>query len=94
MLDLWLSKTNDIRIEPKKVYVIESVDGNKMFFNTELKYGIKTIADYINNGGSNEDETCKYLISEILKLNTLSDFISNYISNINVKDKISTIKKI
>ena len=94
LLDLWLSKTNDIRIEPKKVYVIESVDGNKMFFNTELKYGIKTIADYINNGGSNEDETCKYLISETLKLNTLSDFISNYISNINVKDKISTIKKL
>lgn len=94
LLDLWLSKTNDIKIEPKKVYVIETVDGNKMFFNTELKYGIKTIADYINNGGSNEDKGCKYLISETLKLNTLSDFIANHISDINVKDKVSTIKKL
>ena len=37
LVDLWLSRTNNLKIEPKKVFVIENYKGEKVIFNEAMK---------------------------------------------------------
>ena len=63
LVDLWLSRTNNLKIEPKKVFVVENYKGEKVIFNEAMKNGIKALAQYINNGGSRDDIICKNIIN-------------------------------
>lgn len=94
LVDLWLSRTNNLKIEPKKVFVIENYKGEKVIFNEAMKNGIKALAQYINNGGSRDDIICKNIMLETVKYNQISDFIKTYQDNYKVRKFLPKFKNI
>lgn len=94
LVDLWLSRTNNLKIEPKKVFVVENYKGEKVIFNEAMKNGIKTLAQYINNGGSRDDIICKNIMLETVKYNQISDFIKTYQDNYKVRKFLPKFKNI
>ena len=94
LVDLWLSRTNNLKIEPKKVFVVENYKGEKVIFNEAMKNGIKALAQYINNGGSRDDIICKNIMLETVKYNQISDFIKTYQDNYKVRKFLPKFKNI
>lgn len=94
LVDLWLSRTNNLKIEPKKVFVVENYKGEKVIFNEVMKNGIKALAQYINNGGSRDDIICKNIMLETVKYNQISDFIKTYQDNYKVRKFLPKFKNI
>lgn len=79
LLNYWLYESNGEMVPEKKMYVIEDSNGNKNFFNGNLGFGIKALAQYINKGGTRYDALCENIIKEINKYNEIRDFINeNY----------------
>lgn len=94
LVDLWLSRTNNLKIEPKKVFVVENYKGEKVIFNEAMKNGIKALAQYINNGGSRDDIICKNIMLETVKYNQISDFIKTYQDNYKIRKFLPKFKNI
>lgn len=78
LVNFWLYEANGEKIPEKKYFVVEDTNGIKYFFNDNLGFGIKQIANYINNGGSKDDEICQNIIKETIKYNDIKDFITEY----------------
>lgn len=78
LINFWLYESNGEKIPEKKIFVIEDSNGIKTFFNKDMAFGIKSLAQYINNGGSKEDNICQNIIKETIKYNEIKDFINEY----------------
>lgn len=93
LLDLWLAK-NHKPIKQQSAYIIENYMGEKIAFSDKLSYGIKTIAQYINNGGNKDSQICKNIVLETIKYNQISSFIVEYKDNFSVRKYIPKFKNI
>lgn len=93
LIDMWLSESNNV-IKTKRAYVIEDSFGNKNIFNESLSFGIKALANYINNGGSRDDKICKNIISETIKYNEILSFLKEYHDSYAMKPYNLKLKKI
>lgn len=93
LLDMWLSKEINEKIEPKTLLVFENVDGNKITYSIDMKTSYKQLAEQFNKNGFKEDKITSNIINETLKLNGLMDLIENYSYNTSVKKYISIIKE-
>lgn len=78
LINFWLYESNGEEIPEKRLFVIEDSNGNKNFFNEELSFGIKALANHINNGGIKNDSICENIIKETIKYNDIKDFINKY----------------
>lgn len=94
LIDLWLSRTNNMKIEAKKAYVVENYKGEKVIFNEAMKNGIKALAQYINNGGFRDDNICKNIMLETVKYNQIADFIKTYQNNYKIRKFLPKFKNI
>lgn len=65
--------------ENKKVstynFIIEDYLGNKTLVESEYKFGIKSLANYLNNGGLQNDDVYNNILSETIKYNDISSFL-------------------
>lgn len=93
LLDLWLSK-NHTPIKTQSVYIIENYIGEKVAFSDKLSYGIRALAQYINNGGNKDTQICKNIVLETIKYNQISSFIIEYKDNFSVRKYIPKFKNI
>ena len=93
LLDMWLSKEVNEKIEPKTLLVFENVDGNKITYSMDMKTSYKQLAEHFNTNGLKEDEVTSNIINETLKLNGLMDLIENYSYNTSVRKYITIIKE-
>ena len=94
LIDLWLSRTNNMKIEAKKAYVVENYKGEKVIFNEAMRNGIKALAQYINNGGLRDDNICKNIMLETVKYNQIADFIKTYQDNYKIRKFLPKFKNI
>ena len=93
LLDLWLSKNHN-PIKEQRAFVIENYMGDKVAFNENLSYGIKALAQYINNGGTKDSTVCKNIVMETLKYNHISSFIVEYKDDLRIRKYIPEFKEI
>lgn len=93
LLDLWLTKNHN-PIKQKYAYIIENYKGEKIAFNDKLSAGIKSIAQYINNGGDKNSQICKNIVFETIKYNNIASFIVEYKDNYSIRTYIPKFKKI
>jgi len=93
LLDMWLSKSVNEKIEPTTLLVFESVDGNKITYNIDMKTSYKQLAEQFNKNGFKEDEISNNIVNETLKLNGLMDLIENYSSNTSIRKYASLLKE-
>lgn len=93
LLDLWLAK-NHKPIKQQSAYIIENYMGEKIAFSDKLSYGIKTLAQYINNGGNKDTQICKNIVLETIKYNQISSFIIEYKDNFSIRKYIPKFKNI
>lgn len=93
LLDLWLTK-NHTPIKERKAYVIENFKGEKIAFNENLSFGIRALAQYINNGGEKDSSICKNIVAETIKYNNIANFIIEYKDNYSLRNYIPLFKEI
>lgn len=94
LLDMWLSKSINEKIEPKKLIVFESVNGNKTTFDLEIVPSINLLAEHFNNSGKPNDKVSQEIINETIKLNNLTNLIENYSYNTSIKKYTKIIKEL
>ena len=92
LINFWLYESNGEEIPEKKIFVIEDSNGFKSFFNENLKFGIKALAEHINNGGSKEDIIGQNIIKETIKYNDIKDFINTYYTHYSLRNYIKGFK--
>ena len=92
LLNFWLYESNGETIPEKRIFVIEDSNGFKYFFNENLNFGIKALANYINNGGSKNDSICENIIKETIKYNDIKDFINKYYDHYSLRKYITSFK--
>ena len=92
LINFWLYESNNESIPEKIMFVIEDSNGNKTFFNENLRYGIKALAKYINDGGSKNDSICDNIIKETIKYNEIKDFINTYYNAYSMRKYITRFK--
>lgn len=92
LINFWLYESNGQEIPEKKIFVIEDSNGFKSFFNENLKFGIKALAEHINNGGSKEDIIGQNIIKETIKYNDIKDFINTYYTHYSLRNYIKGFK--
>jgi hypothetical protein len=93
LINVWLSKNNQ-PIKQKQAFIIENYLGEKIAFNENLAFGIKALAQYINNNGSKDSQICKNIVKETIKYNQISSFIIEYKDNFSVRKYIPEFKNI
>lgn len=94
LLDMWLSKSINEKIEPKKLIVFEFVNGDKATFDLEIAPSIDLLAEHFNNFGKSSDKISQEIINETIKLNNLTNLIENYSYNTGIKKYVPLIKKL
>ena len=92
LINFWLYESNNQKIPEKKVFVIEDCYGAKTFFNEKLAFGIKALAEHINNGGIKNDLICENIIKETTKYNEIKDFINEYYDRYSLRKYIIQFK--
>lgn len=92
LVNFWLYESNGEKIPEKKIFVIEDSNGFKTFFNKDMAFGINTLAQYINNGGSKDDNICQNIIKETIKYNEIKDFINEYYDHYSLRKYIVKFK--
>ena len=92
LVNFWLYESNNQAIPEKKVFVIEDTNGTKTFFNEKLAFGIKALAEHINNGGIKNDLVCENIVKEITKYNEIRDFINEYYDRYSLRKYIIHFK--
>jgi hypothetical protein len=92
LINFWLYESNGEEIPEKKIFVIEDSNGFKSFFNENLKFGIRALAEHINNGGSKEDIIGQNIIKETIKYNDIKDFINTYYTHYSLRNYIKGFK--
>ena len=92
LINFWLYESNNEYIPEKIMFVVEDSNGNKTFFNENLRYGIKALAKYINDGGSKNDPICDNIIKETIKYNEIKDFINTYYNAYSMRKYITKFK--
>ena len=72
----------DMVFKNKKIssynFVIEDYLGNKIIVESKYKFGIKSLANYLKNGGSVNDEIYNNILYETLKYDELTSFLKKY----------------
>lgn len=92
LVNFWLYESNGEEIPEKRIFVIEDSNGFKSFFNENLKFGIKALAEHINNGGSKNDSICENIIKETIKYNDIKDFTNRYYGQYSLRKYITRFK--
>lgn len=92
LVNFWLYESNGEEIPEKRIFVIEDSNGFKSFFNEKLKFGIKALAEHINNGGSKNDSICENIIKETIKYNDIKDFTNRYYGQYSLRKYITRFK--
>ena len=92
LVNFWLYESNGEEIPEKKIFVIEDSNGFKSFFNENLKFGIKALAEHINNGGTKNDSICENIIKETIKYNDIKDFTNRYYGQYSLRKYITRFK--
>lgn len=93
LLDIWLNK-DIVKSKPKHIFIIESIDGNKVSAPLDSVLSINTLAKFINNGGKVESRIGQYIINEGIKLKEVTEFLKEYGNNINVTPLVKKFKPI
>lgn len=93
LLDFWL-KNDGNRLPIKKSFILENYLGEKFVFDSDLNFGIKALALYLNNGGSQDSKICQNIINETIKYNEISDFIQKYKNSYQIRKIIPQFKNI
>lgn len=92
LVNFWLYESNGEEIPEKRIFVIEDSNGFKSFFNEKLNFGIKALAEHINNGGSKNDSICENIIKETIKYNDIKDFTNRYYGQYSLRKYITRFK--
>lgn len=92
LVNFWLYESNGEEIPEKRIFVIEDSNGFKSFFNENLNFGIKALAEHINNGGSKNDSICENIIKETIKYNDIKDFTNRYYGQYSLRKYITRFK--
>lgn len=93
LLDMWLSKSVNEKIEPKTLLVFENVDGNRITYSIDMKTSCKQLAEQFNKNGFKEDDVTNNIVNETLKLNGIMDLVENYYYNTSIRKYASLLKE-
>ena len=92
LLNMWLSN-NTQEIKPKRAFVFETSNGEKIIFNDSIKNALIPLSEHINNNGDKDDSTSKEIINESIKYNHILSFLNENHQSYSLKDLNIRFKK-
>ena len=94
LLDMWLSKSCDEKIENKKFLIFESPMNNAVALPLEMKTSLSVLAENFNENGVVLTKQIQKIIDETIKYNDINNLIENYFYNPSIKKYASTLNEI